>query len=395
VMNRIGKLGLLITLFTVAQCGVACVPEGTAPRDVGPKNVILMVGDGMGFEQVRAAGMYANGREGAFAFEKLPHRAEMTTHPAGGRGVITDSAAAGTALATGRKVTNGVLSRAMPGDGAPLRTVLEVFRDRGYRTGLVTTTFVTHATPAAFGGHVANRGESEKIARQYFAESRPNVLFGGVMADGKGVTREAAEAAGYVVVTDRREMNALEPERATHASGQFGVGDMPYEHEYAAGPHKAYDSLPHLSEMTAKALGLLENRRGFFLMVEGGRIDHACHANQIENCVFETIEFARTAAMVLKWARGRRDTLVLITADHECGGLRILENRGKGKMPLVEWATGGHTGVAVPIYAWGPGAERIKGRMDNTDPYEIMTGARPLPMSEPAREVPAQTGVAD
>ena len=363
-------------LAAVAAAG--CAGErGEASAAGGPRNVILMIGDGMGFEQVRAAGLYAHGREGGLAMESLPHRAEMTTHPAAGARVVTDSAASGTALATGRKADLGAVSVAKPGDGRDLRTALEAFRDRGARTGLVTTTYLTHATPACFGAHAAKRDMTEEIAADYLRGSRPNVLMGGVREEGRGVTVEAAEAAGYAVVTTREAMEALDP-AAEYVAGLFGEGHMPYEHDYATGTHAAYDTLPHLSEMTRAALKVLgRGGEGFFLMVEGGRIDHAGHANHLERNVFETLEFDRAVAVVLEWARGRRDTLVLVTADHECGGLRILEARGKGRMPAVEWATGGHTGVAVPLWAGGAGAKAVAGRLDNTDLYRLMTGESP------------------
>jgi alkaline phosphatase len=109
-------------------------------------------------------------------------------------------------------------------------------------------------------------------------------------------------------------------------------------------------------------------------MIEGGTIDWAGHDNCIERNVAETLEFDRTCRLVLDWAARRDDTLVLITADHECGGLRVVGGRGKGKMPEVVWRSKGHTDVPVPVYAFGPGAERLRGDIDNTDLFPVMTG---------------------
>ncbi len=409
-----------LLLGAAVLAGLGCTSQGnvSTERAEPPRNVVLLIGDGMGFEQVRAAAFYLHGREGELAMEGLPHAAEMTTHPAGGPGKVTDSAAASTAMATGVKVGTGVISLRTPGDGMPLKTALEVFRDRGARTGLVTTTYMTHATPAAFAAHVPSRGMTGQIARQYLSRTRPNVLFGGALGAppgaGGGMAPEAAREAGYTVVTTRDQMNALRPREGQHVSGQFGNGHMPYEYDFAQGVTDAYDTLPHLSEMTAKAIELLENPNGFFLMVESGRIDHAGHRNELERNVFETVEFDRTVEVVLEWAatgrvrtspprrtatrpvrdqamgwvRGRDDTLVLVTADHECGGLRGVESRGTGTMPEAEFTSGGHTGVPVPLWAMGVGAEGVTGRMDNTDLFALMTGLeKPAPMASPPMAV--------
>ncbi len=377
-----------LVLSAVAVVGLGCTSQGTVSAETAapPRNVILLIGDGMGFEQVRAAGLYLHGAEGRLAMERFPHAARMTTHPAGGPRGVTDSAAAGTAMATGSKAGNGAISVRIPGDGAPLKTALEIFRDRGARTGLVTTTYMTHATPAAFGAHVPSRGMTGRIARHYLSETRPNVLFGGARGDGGGMTPDAARGAGYTVVTTRAEMNVLEPGNDLRVSGQFGTGHMPYEYGQEIGEHDAYDTLPHLSEMTRKAIELLENPKGFFLMVEGGRIDHAGHGNDLERNVFETVEFDRAVEAAVEWARGRDDTLILVTSDHECGGLRVVGSRGKGKMPEAEFTTGGHTGVPVPLWALGVGAERVEGTLDNTELFALMTG---LEKPSPAATTPA------
>ena len=139
-----------------------------------------------------------------------------------------------------------------------------------------------------------------------------------------------------------------------------------------------YDTVPHLSEMTSAAIRALDNDpNGFFLMVEGGRIDKAAHINIIERNVFETLEFDRAFRVVMNWAKDREDTLIIVTADHECGGLKVLRNRGRGSMPDVLWSsrydsTKDHTGVNVPVYAVGEGAENFAGVIDNTDIFKIL-----------------------
>jgi alkaline phosphatase len=363
----------------------------TAAWAEAPKNVILLIGDGMGFEQVKAAGLYAHGEAGTLDMEEH-YVGRMTTHSADRGGPhkgATDSAAAGTAIATGRKTKNRIVSRTP--DGEDLTTVLEVFAEAGKATGLVTTCPMTHATPACFGAHAETRYEYDDIAADYFKRSRPNVLFGAYY-EGKGVGRDKARDAGYAVVATRDELRALvaraeagDANAEVHVSGQFSSGQIPWEYagplperekgEYKSAAGATWETAPHLSQMADAALRLLaRNPKGFFLMIEGGTIDWAGHDNCIERNVAETLEFDRTCRLVLDWAARRDDTLVLITADHECGGLRVVGGRGKGKMPEVVWRSKGHTDVPVPVYAFGPGAERLRGDIDNTDLFPVMTG---------------------
>jgi alkaline phosphatase len=366
-----------IAFFTILSLGcAACVtssstgstiPQGrtwaSGDPDKAPKNVILLIGDGMGLEQVKAAGMYANGSPGTLPFEQFPHQGEVMTYSANNS--ITDSAAGGTAIATGVKVNNGVISMAIPGDGQPLKTVLEKYQAAGKSTGLVTTTEMTHATPAAFAAHQEGRTQQAEIAQQYLNTTRPEVLFGG---GGAGMSPKAAESAGYTVVTNRQQMQALDTETVTRVSGQFGQGHLPYE-------SRGVGDLPHLREMAKTALNILDNDPdGLFLMIEGGRIDHAGHENHLQRNVMETVQFAETVAEVLKWAENNPDTLIIVTADHETGGLKVLKNNGQGQFPQVSWSSHDHTGVNVPIYGWGPNSDQVSGAMENTDVFYLLLG---------------------
>ena len=350
-----------LTLILMLVCFLVAIwLPGSAAAGGPPRNVIFLIGDGMGFEHVKAARMYLNGDEEPLSFESLPYQAEMTTDSA--NSPVTDSAAAGTAMATGVKVNNGVVSVAIPGDGSELETLLEYLQDRGKSTGLVTTTSMTHATPACFGAHEESRGNTSEIAADYLYQTRPNVLFGGGEPE-----LDDAEDSGYTVVTNVFEMLALDTAAESMVSGQFGSGHMPFEFD-------GLGDLPPLSYMTEIALDILDNDPdGFFLMVEGGRIDHAGHSNDIERNVHETIEFSYTVQEVIDWAAGRSDTLILVTADHETGGLTVIANNGAGDYPTVTWSTGGHTGVNVPVYARGPNAELISGIMDNTELFAVAT----------------------
>lgn len=369
---------------------VGCAPR-TGPVTSRPRNVILLIGDGMGPEQVKAASLFAHGADGKLFMQSLPKQATVATHPAAGPSVITDSAAAATAMATGRKVDGNVLSVALPGDGKPLKTALEYAQEAGQRTGLVTTTTVTNATPAAFTSHVSHRSQVAQIAEMIY-QIRPNVLLGG---GGAGQDPESARKAGYVTVTDRAGMASLDPASSPYVCGMFGRADLPYESLYAKGATRAYDTLPHLSEMAASALKLLEgSESGFFLMIEGGIIDHAGHANDLEASIMETLEFDRSVKVVMDWARGRDDTLVLVTADHETGGLTVVDSPGKGSLPTVTWSTKNHTGIRVPAFAWGTGSTQVTGDLDNTDIFAIITG-KPKPSPRSATTLPAMatTGI--
>ncbi len=328
-----------------------------------PKNVIICVGDGMGFEAVKAASYYASGEIGTLSFEQFPYQAEIATYAA--NTPMTDSAAAATAMATGHKVNNGVISMEIPGNGTPLKTLLEISQDLNKRTGLVSTTYITHATPAAFGAHNAHRNNLGEIAHDYLHSTRPNVILGG---GGNGLTEERAEVAGYTVVSNREELLNLKTDTETHVSGQFGETNLPYMFD-------GRDNLPHLTEMASVALDiLLQQEEGFFLLLEGGRIDHAGHSNDIDRQLLETIEFSNAIQTVYDRVSDNDDTIILVTADHETGGLIVHENTGQGNVPDISWSTGGHTVSNVPLYGWGRNAEHVEGVMNNTDLIKIVLG---------------------
>lgn len=245
----------------------------------------------------------------------------------------------------------------IPGDGSELQTLLEHFKQKAKAVGLVTTTPITDATPAAFGVHEPSRHNYAHIAEDYLTQTKPNVLFG---AGARGMTPQAAKDAGYIVVNDLNDLLSLNTEQVSMVSGQFGE-DIPYETQWKG-------DLPHLSQMAGTALAILDNDPdGFFLMIEGGKIDWAGHKNNLADAIGETAEFANAVQIILNWAEQRDDTLLIVTADHETGGLKVIKNNGKGKLPKVSWSSKGHTAIKVPVYAWGEGASLFTGPMDNTD----------------------------
>lgn len=336
-----------------------------------PKNVIFYIGDGMGFEQVEAAEIYTGTAMSFSDPANFPYTADCTTYSA--NNTIPDSAAAGTSLATAVKVNNDVISMAYPGDHSELLTLLEYFKAQGKSVGLVTTTYLTHATPATFGAHEPSRSNYSQIGNDYLTQTVPNVLFGG---GGNGLTVSATQGAGYTVTDttagffDAGFLPDGDPGTAEYFSAQFGSGYMPYKEDYL-GTDYPY---PLLDEMTAKAIEILsEDPDGFFLMVEGGRVDHACHSNWIRECVHEVIDFSNAVQVGHDWAAGRTDTLVIVTADHETGGLSVDGTVDGDGYPVASWTTTGHSSANVPVYAWGINADLVLGTMDNTDMFHVCT----------------------
>ena len=344
------------------------------------RNVILCIGDGMGFEQVRAAGCFANGAAGSLAFEGFPYQGQVTTQAAKSRSPIRPPRPR--PWPPVKKWTTASSAWPIPGMDGELETLLEFFRDRGKRTGLVTTTYMTHATPAAFGAHEPSRGNTPDRRRL----SQPDPAHG--PAGGRGKRDVPVVGPGRRVHRGdrRRGTRGRRPGRRRSLSGQFGSSHLPYEHD-------GLGDLPHLADMVAAALDILDNGPdGFFLMVEGGRIDHAGHDNRIDRNVKETVAFDHAVSTVMAWAGNRTDTLVLVTADHETGGLTVLGGNGAGNLPTVQWSTGGHTGVNVPVYAWGVNAELVHGVLDNTDIYRVARFAYTLAHAVSALQVACGAG---
>jgi alkaline phosphatase len=346
-----GRWTLLLAIICFSQ---ATIVLSRAERAT---NVIIFIGDGMGFEHVKA-GRYYKGSP--LCFETWPYTGSVSTASADSQ--VTDSAAGATAIATGMRVNNGVISLQIPGKSNELQTVLEYFKAKGKRTGLVTTDLITGATPAAFGAHTTNRSDSVGITNDYLHQTHPNILYGGA-----GLSQDSAASAGYQVVTNRTTMLAINTSTATNISGQFGAGEIPYEYD-------GVGSLPHLWEMTSNALAVLDNgSAGFFVMVEGAKIDKASHASDTNRMVLEVLAFDTAVKAAMTWATNRNDTLILVTADHETGGLIVTNNNGISNYPGVLWtAPGVHTATNIGLWAWGAGAERVGGQMANTNTCNVM-----------------------
>ncbi len=359
-------------------------------------NVILMIGDGMGYSQLDVTRAYHG--ESLF-MDSASHRGQIHTASADtlgyeklaelGMHYYTDSAAAATAISTGYKVVSGTIAQARPGDGSDLETIVEYAQKMGKSVGVVATSHCVHATPAAFVAHGPNRNDFVQLSKSMFGDVQPNLaLCGSKQVNDVDVISKEALANGYTVASTRTEMlSALDtlPDTDSEASikfaGIFGEDEIPYvlPSDDQASNNWSYETLdiPHVEEMTNVAIDILSrNPNGFFLMVEGSQIDFAGHINDEERMIHETIKFDESVSAAADWVSRQNDTMLIVTADHETGGLELLKTNGPGEIPEVSWLWGNHTNVPVPMMAWGLNSEVVHGRsVDNTSVYSIMRGA--------------------
>ena len=290
------------------------------------KNIILMIGDGMGPAHVGVAWLYATRELGKDLVMTEVMNNGQTAYMINDTAdsTVTESAAAATQMATGVKVL--AKSIGIGPDGKTLKTILEMAKERGKATGLVTTSGITDATPAGFIAHVEKRSEEEKIAEQLI-KSDVNILFGGRKVfflpeaekgkrkDGRNLVTEAREN-GYLVVETGDGMKKADGKKIL---GLYNQENMLFEID-----RKDSDE-PSLAEMTVKALDLLsKNENGFFLMVEAGRIDHAAHHHDIAAVISDLLAFDDAVKVVYDFQKSNADTLLVITADHETGGMMVL-----------------------------------------------------------------------
>jgi alkaline phosphatase len=350
------------------------------------RNVIFCIGDGMGINQVTLAGSTVADPGGKLYLERLPVSGLVRTYSADSR--VTDSAAAGTALACGIKTKNGMIG--MTPDEQAYCSILEAAKAKGMATGLVVTCTMSHATPASFGSHVKSRKLEPAIAEQLL-DNRINVLFGGgrkyflPQSDPNSGRKDdinliaRAQEAGYTYVQTAAELAKANDD---HVLGLFQLDAL------TTGAAE-----PSLAKLTRKAIRVLkranlesvDGRYGFFLMIEGSQIDWECHANKAGGAIRQTLLFDQAVEAAVDFALKDGHTLVVVTADHETGGMTLIgggdEDKGDAEL-TVKWATKGHSGAPVGIWALGPGAKRFAGVQDNTEiPRKIaqLLDIRPFP----------------
>lgn len=318
-----------------------------------PKNVIFLIGDGMGLAQVYAA-MVTNGN--TLELERARYVGFSKTYS--NNRFTTDSAAGGSALAMGVKTNNGMIG--MTPDSMHVETILEQASRNKLSTGIVVACALSHATPAAFIAHQPSRDMNEEIAEDYL-KTDIDVFIGGGRKffenrknDKRNLTEELKDK-DYQIVYTLEEVQKIKKGK---------LAGLLYENH----PPKMPDRGDYLPEATVAAIDILKNnKKGFFMMIEGSQIDWGGHANDIDYVIAEMLDFDKTIGKVLDFAEKDGKTLVIITADHETGGLSLPKGKIDANKVEAAWSTKNHSGIPVPVFAFGPGAEEFIGFMENTD----------------------------
>ncbi len=400
--------------------------QGTPPR-----NVILMISDGCGFSQMEAASYYEFGALGKQPYDTFAVKQAMSTFSAGGNYIPdsawlsfdyilrkpTDSAAAATAMATGVKTYNGAIG--MDVNKEPLVNVFQMADRRGKATGVVTSVPLSHATPAGFVAHNVSRKNYEEIGREMIMESSVDVIMGAghPFYDAEGKKRNTplydkvggpetwealrkgkagADANGdgqqdpWTLIENKEDF--IKMAGGTNLTRVIGI---PYagttlQEERAGDPDAPpfsvpfNENVPTLADMSLAALNVLNNDPdGFYLMIEGGAVDWAGHANRKSRVIEEEVDFNKTVAAVIRWIEkngGWKKNLLIVTGDHETGFLsgpksqfkgkmqwQPIENNGRGKMPAMEWNATYHSNSLIPFYAHGEGSTLFRQYATFTD----------------------------
>ena len=378
------------------------------------RNVIFIQGDGMGIAHRELIRLATKGQNGELAMNKMAYTGFVHTDSADPEEAVTDSAAAATAYSTGVRTYNGAIGVDLQGKTVP--TLLEQAKGAHRSTGLVTTSQVTDASPAAFASHVPDRSDQSEIARQIIETTKVDVVLGGgedwwypagtpgQWPDGpatdpteqskgtEGNLVESAERRGYEYVSNATELRTV---RNGPVLGLFANEEMFEYHNEGEGD--LYEPSVPLKDMSQKALDILSrDRDGFFLFIEEEGIDEMAHHSNAKLTVKAGAALDDTVAMALQFAARTPGTLVLVVGDHETGGLAIenvdpADENGQGEqsedqVPIansklvmtVDWTTNGHTGAATPITAQGPGADRLGKVLRNTDVHDAVLRAMGL-----------------
>lgn len=321
--------------------------------DVKPMNVILMIGDGMGLAHL-SSGMYANG--GELTITNLRTTGWVCTQSASD--FTTDSAASGTAYATGIKTYNGAIG--MDKDKNPVANLPEKLAQAGIVSGVVTTDSMIGATPSAFFAHQPDRNMSAEIWAD-LADAEIIFFAGGSKEDFEKQDEKTVKAVQkrYHVIESLDDKKAAKAKR---------VGYLPPKARTASVSEGRGDFLPASTEYAIEFLqSNTKGGKGFFLMVEGARIDKSAHGNDYPEVVKEVLDFDRAVEAAIRFAEKDGNTLVIISADHETGALSLRGgDPSKGSM-RGSFSSGGHTGIPVPLFAYGPSSQQFMGVQQNSD----------------------------
>lgn len=354
---------LLVFFSGFVTCSFAADNDDSPER---PSRIIFLIGDGMGLSEVSTTVYYGDQISAFSHFQEIGLvNTSSATHK------VTDSAASGTAMSTGIKTYNGAIG--VDTARRALKNITEIVSEKGWSTGVVSTSSVTHATPATFYAHVRNRSMEEVIASQLLVSNIDFFAGGGSRffiqrRDSMNMLPIAARQGFIVDTTALAAPGTLEPgKKYGFLLAEAGMPSM---------PQGRGDFLP---EATALALEQLShNDQGFFLLVEGSQIDWAGHDNDTEYMITEMLDFEKTLEVALDFARKDGNTLVLVTGDHETGGftLSASHNEETGRDDYREigptFATGGHSATLIPVFAFGPGSETFNGMYHNTELFHKM-----------------------
>lgn len=364
------KAILFLSLFLILACSKTghqriatnSIYNDHVSENNNPPKVILIIGDGMGLEQISAF-TFSNRQLNSFErFHTIGFHKTSSSDD-----LITDSAASATAIACGIKTKNKYLGVDSSGQG--METILEKASRKGIATGMVVSSTIVHATPAAFVSHINNRDSYEAIAADLL-DSGCDVLIGGGQryftrrkTDSLNLESELVKR-GYTVT----DFFQRDPDHFTFNSLQklvFFTAD--------GDPLPATAGRTYMSHCSTEMLDMLSRKNsGLFAMIEGSQIDWGGHANDLKYVLAEMEDFNQIVNSVMDWAIRDQHTTVIVTADHETGGMSIL-NGSKRNNLKVNFATTSHTGVLIPVFAYGPGAESFSGIYENTELYHKMS----------------------
>ena len=351
---------LLLSLLLLSCQNQSSKKEVTStPESKGPKNVILLIGDGMGVSQMSAAQFYG---EGTPNLERFPVVGLIKTSSSAQ--LITDSAAGATAFACGAKSYNGAVGVA--NDSTAIENLPEILVKQNMSSGVVATSTITHATPASFYAHVVSRNMHEDIALD-LVNSNLNYFAGGGLkyfnqrSDEKDLLSEL-QNKGFALDT-----NAI-PTTTAEKMGIFMAAN--------ALPKFIEGRGDFLTQASLKGIDCLsQNENGYFLMIEGSQIDWGGHDNDADYLIGEMLDFDKTIGAVLDYAQKDGETLVIVTADHETGGFTLAANEGDYNSITPGFSTGGHSATMIPVLAFGPGADAFTGIYENTGIFDKITAA--------------------
>ena len=354
-MNSKSFLKTLVVFFFIALITTAA----SAQETIKPKNIIFLIGDGMAAPQI-TSGLFFHKKLAVEKFKVLGLHKTWSANK-----IVTDSAAGGTALACGVKTNNGMVG--MTPDKTPKKSALELAKENGKATGIVATVVIPHATPAAFTAHVDARYKYNEIAEQQanlgldlivgggLKHFLPDFLPGGARKDGKNLIAQLRMSMPVVQTFD----------------AFMKLGKTPKAAAFLASKHlpRAGERDYNLGQITEKSIEILNrNKNGFFLMVEGSQIDFEGHNNDHAKVMNELMDFDKAVKVAYEFAQKDKNTLVVVTGDHETGGLTLIGKKYKrAQSPDRNFSSEYHSAEIVPVFAHGPSAQNFAGIQDNTD----------------------------